>query len=89
MSEDKRISKQSYQWGHFGVIIAEALVFSGIGYLAWKTNYLIKHSNGNVLQKSKINRNLTIIFWISVIFLIITFLSLIPVFKDYNRIIIE
>jgi len=93
----KEISNAAYQWGHFGVIIFEVIIFSIIAYLAFR----IKNSpevlkdvntfgNGDTKFKRKISslRRIkvftTIIFWISILMIILSLLGLIPVFKNYE-----
>ena len=86
---DKNISMSSYQWGHFGAIMFDVIVFSIIAFFAFRTREMVLHSNKNILRKGKIALNLSIIFWISIVVAIVTLLGLIPVFKDYDRIIIS
>lgn len=86
---DKNISMSSYQWGHFGAIMADVVVFGVIAFFAYRTRILILNSRGNMLRKSTLLLNLNIIFWLSIVVAFITLLGLIPVFKDYDRIIIS
>ena len=86
---DKNISMASYQWGHFGAIMADVIVFSVIAFFAYRTRTLIINSSGNILRKTTLLFNLNVIFWLSIIVAFITLLGLIPVFKDYDRIIIS
>ena len=79
----------SYQWGHFGAIMFDVIVFSVISFFAFRTREMVLRSNKNILRKGKIALNLSIIFWISIVVAIVTLLGLIPVFKDYDRIIIS
>lgn len=88
MSE-KRISMTTYQWSHFAVIMVEIIVFFTIGYLALRSRSMLIETSKNIARRSKLHRNLTIIFWISAIFIVITFLSLIPVFMEYSKIVIN
>lgn len=93
----KEISNAAYQWGHFGVIIFEVIVYAIFIYLA----YRIKNSpevlknintfgNGDKKFKRKISslRRIklfaNIIIWLSVLLIILSLLSLIPVFKNYE-----
>ena len=86
---DKNISMSAYQWGHFGAIMFDVIVFSIIAFFAFRTREMVLRSNKNILRKGKIALNLSIIFWISIVVAIVTLLGLIPVFKDYDRIIIS
>lgn len=86
---DKNISMSAYQWGHFGAIMFDVIVFSVISFFAFRTREMVLRSNKNILRKGKIALNLSIIFWISIVVAIVTLLGLIPVFKDYDRIIIS
>ena len=85
MSGNKKISMESYQWGHFGAIMADTIVFLIIAYLSFgiMKNPTLR-TNGNTLYKLK---------WItglSIVFAVITLLGLIPIFnKDYEEIIIN
>jgi hypothetical protein len=86
---DKNISMASYQWGHFGAIMADVIVFGVIAFFAYRSRISIINSSGNSLRKTTLLFNLNVIFWLSIIVAFITLLGLIPVFKDYDRIIIS
>ena len=86
---DKHISMDGYQWGHFGAIIFDVIVFAIIAFFAYRTKGLIINSRKNVLKRSTITFNLNIIFWLSLVVAFVTLLGLIPVFKNYDRIIIS
>ena len=85
----KDISMESYQWGHFAAIIVDAIIFSVIAYLAWSVKGMIKREEKNFLDKGIAITRLKIIFWLGVFFAFITLLGLIPVFKDYDEIVIN
>lgn len=73
---EKVISKDTYVWSHVGVIIYHAL--TAIVLIASQyTKKLFSFSSRNV------------VIVVSLIFLIVTLLSLWPIFKTYDRIIIE
>ena len=86
---DKNISMSSYQWGHFGAIMADVVVFSVIAFFSYRTRTSILNGSGNTLRKTTLLFNLNVIFWLSIVVAFITLLGLIPVFKDYDRIIIS
>ena len=86
---DKHISMSGYQWGHFGAIMFDAIVFTIIAFFAFRTREMILNSNSNVLRKTKIAFNLSVIYWLSIVVAFITLLGLIPVFRDYDRIVIS
>ena len=86
---DKNISMASYQWGHFGAILADVVVFSVIAFFSYRSRISIINSSGNTFRKTTLLFNLNVIFWLSIIVAFITLLGLIPVFKDYDRIIIS
>ena len=68
----KEISNSAYQWGHFGVIVFEVIIFSIIAYLAFR----IKNAP-EVLKD--VNT-----FWVSIFMIVLSLLGLIPVFKNYE-----
>ena len=93
----KEISNAAYQWGHFGVIIFEIIIYAIIIYLAFR----IKNSpevlqdiktfgNGDRKLKRKISslRRIKIfanvIIWLLVLLIILNLLGLIPIFKNYE-----
>ena len=76
MINEKKVSKHSYVWGHVGVIIYHSLT----ALLLIATQYMEKTFGYN-------SRNVVIV--VSVILLIVTLLSLTPILKDYDRIVIE
>lgn len=73
---EKVISKDSYVWSHVGVIIYHAL--TAIVLIA--TQYTKKLFNFS-------SRNVVIV--VSMVLLIVTLLSLWPILKSYDRIVIE
>ena len=78
MAEEKKIKKNSYIWSHVGVIIFHILYGSVLVFIAFR--YL----------RSPELRTIRIILLVMGIFLIlVSSLSLIPVLKDYKKIIIE
>lgn len=92
----KEISNKAYQWGHFGVIVAEVIVYAIFIYLAYRIQnspYVLREirltGNKGTLSKQdaslrKIKLFSTIIIWVSVLMIIVTLLGLIPVFKNYE-----
>ena len=91
MTGTKNISMESYQWGHFAAIAVDFVVFIVIAYVAFRVKQKVLTSikfkdNSN---KKYIKLRLDIIFWLSLIVGIVTILGLIPVFKDYDQIIIS
>lgn len=86
---DKNISMSGYQWGHFGAIMFDVVAFGTIAFFAYRTRQSIFYSKGNTLGKEKILFNLSIIFWLSIVVAFITLLGLIPIFKDYDEIVIS
>jgi len=86
---DKHVSKEGYQWGHFGAIMFDVITFCVIAYFAYNTRRMIASSAKNVLKKSTIVFNLNIIFWLSIVVAFITLLGLIPIFQDDKRIVIS
>ena len=71
MTKEKKVSKDSYVWGHVGVIIYHSLT----ALVLIMTQYMKKTFGFN-------SRNVVIV-------LIVTLLSLWPILKDYDRIVIE
>ena len=93
----KEISNAAYQWGHFGVIIFEIIIFSIFIYLAYRIKNapeVLKEvntfSNGNKkirtgqASRRRIRFFANIIIWVSVFMIILSLLGLIPVFKNYE-----
>ena len=76
MTKEKKVSKDSYVWGHVGVIIYHSLT----AILLIMTQYMKKTFGFS-------SRNVVII--VSLVLLIVTLLSLWPILKDYDRIVIE
>lgn len=76
MTNEKKVSKDSYVWGHVGVIIYHsltAIVLLMTQYM--KTTFGFK------------SRNVVIV--LAVVLLIVALLSIWPISKDYDRIVIE
>ena len=76
MTNEKKISKDSYVYGHVGVIIYHALT----AIIIIMAQYMKKIVGFN-------SRNVVIV--LAVTLLIVTLLSIWPISKDYDRIIIE
>ena len=76
MSNEKEISKKSYVWSHVGVIIYHSLT----AIVLIMSQYMRKTFGYN-------SRNVVII--LSIILLNVSLLSLWPILKDYNKIVIE
>lgn len=76
MTNEKKVSKDSYVWGHVGVIIYHSLT----AIILIMTQYMKKTLGFN-------SRNVVIV--VSIILLVVTLLSLWPILKDYDRIVIE
>lgn len=74
MGEKKEISMEAYQWGHFGTILFHLIIGSLIVYY-------------NYTEKSKLGRKVTL--WAAIVLIIVSLLALIPVFKDYDEIVIS
>lgn len=85
----KDVSKSSYQWGHFGAIMFDVIVLAIIAFFAYRSRQLIGYSGKTSIKRSRVYFNLSIIFWLSIIVSIITLFGLIPVFQNYERIIIS
>ena len=76
MTNEKKVSKDSYVWGHVGVIIYHSLT----ALLLIATQFMKKTFGFN-------SRNVVIV--VASVLLIVTLLSLTPILKDYDRIVIE
>ena len=76
MTTEKKVSKDSYVWGHVGVIIYHSLT----AILLIMTQYMKKTFGFS-------SRNVVIV--VSLVLLVVTLLSLWPILKDYDRIVIE
>ena len=76
MTNEKKVSKDSYVWGHVGVIIYHSLT----AIVLIMTQYMKKTFGFT-------SRNVVIV--VSLVLLIVTLLSLWPILKDYDRIVIE
>tara|TARA_R110002074_G_C12222132_1_gene637370 strand:+ start:11 stop:292 length:282 start_codon:yes stop_codon:yes gene_type:complete len=81
MSE-KSVSMEGYQWGHFGAIMADVIVFSVIAYLANSTANKIRNTRKFIYKESSLVFNLRVIFWLSLVFGFITLLGLWPIFDQ-------
>lgn len=96
MSGTKHISMDSYQWGHFAVILFDVIVYAIIAFFAVRIRNSIDTEmyriEGNTIKrhKSVVNVNIrkyaTYTLYISVFMIIFTTLGLWPVFKDYDKI---
>jgi len=93
----KEISNSVYQWGHFGVIIFEVIIFSIIAYLSFRIKNapevlkdISTFGNSDTKFKRKISslRRIKVfamvIFWISLFMIVLSLLGLIPVFQNYE-----
>ena len=76
MSEKKDISKKSYVWGHMGVIIYHVLTALLI---------ILSQFRKKILNIS--SRNIVLI--LAGLLLIVSLLSIWPIAKNYNKIVIE
>ena len=76
MTNVKNISKESYVWGHVGVIIYHALT---------AITLIISQYVKNILGFS----SRSVVIFLAVLLLIVTLLSIWPISKDYDRIVIE
>lgn len=76
MSEEKKISEKSYKWAHYGVIIYHAL-----------TAFILIASQYTRRIFSLSPRTVVII--LASLLLIISLLAIVPIAKDYNKIVIE
>ena len=74
MGGTKDISMKSYQWGHFGAIIFNVILGSIIVFYNYR--------NRNTLGKK-------VTFWTACVLILFSILGLIPVFQDYDKIIIS
>lgn len=70
--EDKTISKESYVWGHFGVILFHLAISIYLIYI-----YFSK------LSLKTIKFSLLIL---GCVLALVSLLSLVPIFKDYDRV---
>ena len=96
MGDTKHISMDSYQWGHFGVILFDIIIYAVIAFLAVKVRNNIDTEvykiEGNSIKRHKsivnvnVRRYATIILYLSIFMIFFTALGLWPVFKDYDRI---
>jgi len=76
MAEEKRISEKTYRWSHVGVIIYHVLTaFVLIASQYMKSLFSLKP------------RTVVIVF--ASLLLIVSLLAIIPIAKDYEKIIIE
>ena len=91
MAGTKNISMENYQWGHFAAIMVDFVVFIVIAYLAFRIKQKIFTSVTfkDDTKKKYVKLRLDIIFWLSLIVGVVTMFGLIPVFKDYDQIIIS
>lgn len=78
MAEDKTVSKESYVWGHFGVIVFHTLIASLLIYLS----YAKVAEKGNTLT---MRRYRNILFTTGIVLLIVSLGSLAPIFSDYDK----
>ena len=76
MTNEKKVSKDSYVWGHVGVIIYHSLT----ALVLIATQFMKKTFGFN-------SRNVVIV--VASVLLIVTLMSLTPILKDYDRIVIE
>lgn len=76
MTDQKDISKKSYVWGHIGVIIYHSL-----------TAIILLASQYMKTVFGYSSRNIVIV--VAIILLIVALLSIWPVVKDYDKIVIE
>ena len=76
MANIKNVSKNTYVWGHVGVIIYHALT-AIVLILSQYVKKILGFSSRNV------------VITLSVILLIVTLLSIWPISKNYDKIIIE
>ena len=76
MSEEKKISEKTYKWAHYGVIIYHTL-----------TAFVLIASQYTQRIFSLSSRTVVII--LASLLLIISLLAIIPIAKDYNKIVIE
>lgn len=76
MSEEKKISEKSYKWAHYGVIIYHTL-----------TAFILIASQYTSRIFSLSPRTVVII--LASLLLIISLLAIVPIAKDYNKIVIE
>ena len=96
MSGTKHISMDSYQWGHFAVIMFDIIVYGVIAFLAVRVRnsidtkmYMIEGNSIKRYQSSvnvNIRRSATIILYLSAFMILFTTLGLWTVFKDYDKI---
>lgn len=74
MTEDKTIKKKTYKWAHIGVIIYHII-----------TAILLLISQ--FLFNDRVKKYTVVV--LSVLLLIVSLLALVPILKDYKKIIIE
>lgn len=93
----KEISNAAYQWGHFGVIIFEVIIYIIFIYLAYRIKNApevlrevntFTRGNKKIRTRQASRRRIkvfaNIIIWLSVLLIILSLLGLIPVFKNYE-----
>lgn len=76
MSEEKKISEKSYKWAHYGVIIYHTLT----AFILIASQYTKKIFNLSPR---------TVVIILASLLLIISLLAIVPIVKDYNKIVIE
>lgn len=76
MGEEKKISEKSYKWAHYGVIIYHTLT----AILLLASQYYTK-----ILNLS----SRTIVLILASLLFVISLLAIVPIAKDYEKIIIE
>jgi len=76
MGEEKKISEKTYKWSHMGVIFYHILT----GFILLISQYYKKIFS----LKSK-----TIVIILASLLLLVSILAIVPIMKDYEKIIIE
>ena len=79
MTTTKNVSRDGYAWGHFGVILFHTIIAT---FLIFNDNRAFKNFFKFLNNEKSLRRTF---FWIGIILLIFSLLSLWPIFMHYNK----
>jgi uncharacterized membrane protein YhaH (DUF805 family) len=79
MTTTKNVSRDGYAWGHFGVILFHTIIAT---FLIFNDNPGFKNIFKFLRKESSLRRTF---FWIGIVLLIFSLLSLWPIFMHYNK----